>query len=380
MIDKSIFLGESKPRRKRDSSVTVIIVHHRGRKILQQCLESLFNSNYDNFKVILVDNGSEDSSMEYVNKLYHEKLELIRSEVNLGFVKGYNLALKKVNSKYVVLLNDDTVPDPNWLRFLVNASEKDPSIGACQPKLKSFTAPNYFEYNGACGGMLDIYGTPLCRGRIFDLAEEDKGQYDTSAEVFWASGAAMFLRTKTIRETGLLDEMFYAHMEEIDFSWRMRLLGYHALCVPQSVVYHVGGSTWAKRPLEEQLYLKHRNNLIVMLKNYATYNLVRFFIVRMFLDAGLLIYSLAKEDGRKAICVLKAYSWILQNFRLILASRRRVQKTRRVSDSRIISAMVRKSVAIQYYLLRRKFFSDLHGLPFGLGYFVNRNATPKYRK
>lgn len=380
MIDRDKSLRGQKElnlQMKEEPSVTIIIVHHRGREILQRCLESLFNSNYDNFNVILVDNGSEDGSAEYVGELYHGKLEVIRSKVNVGFVKGCNLALKKVDSKYVVLLNDDTVLDSNWLKFLVDASEKDPSIGACQPKLKSFTAPNYFEYNGACGGMLDTYGTPLCRGRIFDLAEEDKGQYDRIAEVFWASGAAMFLRTKAIQETGLLDEMFYAHMEEIDLSWRMRLLGHNVLCVPQSVVYHVGGSTWASRPLQEQLYLKHRNNLIVMLKNYAIDNLIRFFIVRMFLDIGLLIYSLAKEDGKKSICILRAYSWILRNFRLVLAARRHVQKIRRVSDNEIILAMVRKSVAIQYYLLGQKLFSDLHGLPLGLD--QSRNIAQKSR-
>ena len=378
VTDRNISLEETNPR-KEDPLVTVIVVHHRGHEILQRCLESLFNSNYDNFKVILVDNGSEDGSVEYVEKLYHEKLEVIRSEVNLGFAKGYNLVLGKVNSKYVVLLNDDTVLDSNWLKFLVQASEKNPSIGSCQPKLKSFTTSNYFEYNGACGGMLDIYGTPLCRGRIFDFAEEDKGQYDTTAEVFWASGAAMFLRTKVLRETGLLDEMLYAHMEEIDLSWRMRLLGYHVLCVPQSVVYHVGGSTWANRPLQEQLYLKHRNNLIVMLKNYEIHNLIRFFTVRIFLDIGLLIYSLAKENGKKSICVLRAYSWILRNFQLVLAARRHVQNRRRVSDNKIISAMVKKSVAIQYYLLGRKFFSNLHDLPLGLDHYMSRNIAQKSR-
>lgn len=380
MIDRNIPLREPSLQIKEAPSVTVIIVHHRGREILQRCLESLFNSNYENFKVVLVDNGSEDGSVEYVDKLYHGKLEIIRSEVNLGFAKGCNLALKKVNSEYVVLLNDDTAPDSNWLRYLVGASEKSPSIGACQPKLKSLTTPNYFEYSGACGGMLDVYGTPFCRGRIFEFVEEDKGQYDTIAEVFWSSGAAMFLRTKAIWETGLLDEMLYAHMEEIDLSWRMRLLGYDVICVPQSVVYHVGGSTWASRPLEEQLYLKHRNNLIVMIKNYATHNLIRFFIERLFLDAGLLIYSLAKGDGKKTTCVLRAYSWMLQNFRLILASRRHIQKNRRVSDSKIISAMTKKSVAIQYYLLQRKFFSTLHGLPLGLDHFMNRNTARKHEE
>lgn len=343
-------------------SVTVIVVHNRGREILIQCIGSLFRSNYDNFHVVLVDNGSKDGSVQYIEKIYNMRLEVIRSKQNLGFTRGYNMALKGVRSKYTVLLNDDTVVDPDWLKFLVNVSEKHPSIGACQPKLKSFTDKKFFEYNGACGGMLDVYGTPFCRGRIFDLAEEDKGQYDSSMEVFWASGAAMFLNTKAVQETGLLDETFYAHMEEIDLSWRMHLLGYHIICVPQSVVYHVGGSTWAYRPPEEQMYLKHRNNLMLMLKNYSTCSIMRFFIIRMFLDAGLMTYALSKKDAKNTGCILRAYTWTLQNFKLILASRRCIQKSRRVSDKKIISTMLKGSVAIQYYLLKRRFFSDLGSL------------------
>lgn len=346
-------------------SVSVIIVHHRGRKILRRCLDSLFNTIYDNFRVVLVDNGSRDGSVNTVKTTHGDRLKVIRSEVNLGFVGGNNLALRQVRSKYVVLLNDDTVVDPDWLRYLVEAAEYDTSIGACQPKLLSLADPRYFEYNGCVGGMLDIYGIPLCRGRVFNIIEEDRGQYDTPTEVFWAGGAAIFIRRKALNEAGLLDQMFYAHMEEIDFCWRMRLLGYKVTSVPKSVVYHLGGGT----PLGGIFYLKHRNNLIVMLKNFSTSNLLRYFPVRLVFDLFSLLFFL-RTDKARSVCICKAYSWLLRNLREVFSSRYSVQKKRKVSDSKIIKAMIRRSVAIQYYILGRKFFSQLQGLPYELKNYI----------
>ena len=217
------------PKGREEPSVCVIIVHYKGSDMLKRCLESLFNTNYQNFHVILVNNGSDDDLHKYVAGFYERKVKLIKSDNNLGFAAGSNLALRQVRADYVVLLNDDVIVDPNWLAELVYEAERDHTIGACQPKLRSLREPQFFEYNGACGGMLDIYGVPLTRGRIFDLAEVDNGQYDKPVEIFWASGAALFLRESVIREVGFLDEMFYAHMEEIDFCWRIRLAGYKVL-------------------------------------------------------------------------------------------------------------------------------------------------------
>ena len=335
--------------------VTVIIVHYNGIERLDNCLSSLFNSQYDNLQVVLVDNGSKDNSVDFVKKIYHGRLKIIRSEANLGFVGGNNLALRQVKSKYVVLLNDDTVVVPDWLSYLVDVAEGDSSIGACQPKLLSLTAPRYFEYNGCAGGMLDVYGVPLCRGRIFDVIEEDKGQYDITAEIFWAGGAAFFIRRQVLDEAGLLDENFFAHMEEIDLCWRIRLLGYKILSVPNSIVYHVGNSTF----LPEKFYLKHRNNLIMLLKNYSTFNLLRFFTMRMALDTMSFIYFLTKKDRNRSFCIPKAYPWLLKNPGKVYQSRRRVQKLRKVPDKEIIKKLIKKSVAIQHYIMKRKYFSQI---------------------
>ena len=338
-------------------SVSIIIVHHRGLEILRKCLESLFNTEYGGFQVILVDNDSDDGSVEFIRGINRARLKIIRNEVNLGFVAGNNLALKNVKSKYVALLNNDTKVDPNWLSYLVEVMESDPSIGACQPKLLSLRDPRFFEYNGCAGGMLDVFGVPFCRGRVFDVIEEDRGQYDTTAEVFWAGGAAILIRQQALREAGLLDEIFYAHMEEIDLCWRIRLLGYKVVCVPRSIVYHLGGGT----QLPEKFYLKHRNNLIMMLKNYSPLTLLHFFFGRMVLDVMSFIYFLFKGDGSRCFCIYKAYVWLLVNFKKVYRSRCRVQKRRRVLDKDIVGIMVKKSVAIQHYLMKRRFFSELYG-------------------
>lgn len=346
--------------------MSIIIVHRREPKILRTCLESLLNTEYNGFQVILVDNGSTDGSVEFIRRIKRDRVKIIRSEANLGFVGGNNLALKHVESEYVVLLNNDTKVEPDWLECLVEIMESDPSIGACQPKLLSLRDPRFFEYNGCAGGMLDVFGVPFCRGRVFDVIEEDRGQYDTTAEVFWAGGAAILIRRQALREAGVLDELFYAHMEEIDLCWRIRLLGYKVVCVPRSIVYHLGGAT----QLSEKFYLKHRNNLIMMLKNYSSPNVFRFFFGRMILDIISFVYFLTTGDSHRSFSVLKAYVWLVKNFKKVCVSRCFVQKRRKLSDKGIAKMMVKKSIAIQHYLMKRKSFEDIYGLPLSLTHYV----------
>jgi GT2 family glycosyltransferase len=338
-------------------SVCVIVVHYEGLKMLENCLESLSKTDYGNFQVILVDNGSKDDLQRLTTGARDFDLEVIRSNVNLGVVSGKNLALRQVKTDYAVLLDDDTVVQPNWLGELVHEAEKDTRIGACQPKLLSLRNPKFFEYNGACGGMLDVYGVPLTRGRIFDLAEEDSGQYNIPVEIFWASGAALFLRTSVVREVGLQDETFGAQMEEIDLCWRIRLGGYKVVSVPSSVVYHRGGEA----TLSEKFYLKNRNNLITIIKNYSGRNLVHFLPLRIVQDSFSFIYYLIKKERARSMPIIRAYICLLRNLHVVLLCRHISQRIRRVGDKEIIDAMVRKSVAIQHYILGRKYFSQLSG-------------------
>jgi len=363
-------LSKMMPEKACSPSVCVIVVHYKGLEMLEKCLESLFNTDYGNFEVILVDNGSDDDLHELIAKAHGHRLEVIRSNVNLGVVSGRNLALRQVRTDYAVLLDDDAVVESDWLIELIHEAEKDTKIGACQPKLMSLMNPKFFEYNGACGGMLDVYGVPLTRGRIFDLAEEDSGQYNKPVEIFWASGAALFLRTSVVRTVGLQDETFWAQMEEIDLCWRIRLGGYKVMSVPSSIVYHLGAGAM----LPDKFYLKNRNNLIMIIKNYSGRNLVRFLPLRMIQDSFSFIYYLIKKERARSMPIIRAYAWLLKNFHLALSRRHDSQRTRRIGDKKIIDAMVRKSVAIQHYILGRKYFSQLNGLPLEMENYTNRDC------
>ncbi|HEX9429458.1 MAG TPA: glycosyltransferase family 2 protein, partial [Candidatus Bathyarchaeia archaeon] len=344
--------------RRLSPHVSVIIVHVRGFEPLTNTLKSVLNSSYDNLEVILVDNGSTDGSIGLVHRSFGDRIRILRTAGNVGFVKGCNYALERVQADYVVLLNDDTVVEPDWLNQLVEVAESDSSIAACQPKLKMLKSPDYFEYNGACGGMIDLCGIPFTRGRLFDRAEEDFGQYDKKVEVFWASGAAMFLRYRAAREVGYLDDLFYFHMEEIDLSWRLRMRGYKVVSVPSSVVYHLGGAT----PVPRTSFLKHRNNLLMLAKNYSWQSLAVFLPIRLFMDAGYLAYLSLKGRYKFGLDAFASYAWILRSMKKVIQARRASQKIRVAPDKAIRSSMAKPSVAFQYYILGRHAFSQLSGL------------------
>jgi GT2 family glycosyltransferase len=347
-----------------------VIVHFRGFDPLYNALRSVFESEYENLEVVLVDNGSADGSIQRAEKAFEGKLKILRTSQNLGFVRGCNFALKRIASVYAVLLNDDTVVDPKWLTRLVQEAESDSSIAACQPKLRMLSNPGFFEYNGACGGMLDRCGVPFTRGRLFDRTEEDFGQYDKTVDVFWASGAAMFLRLKAVEEVGYLDDLFHFHMEEVDLSWRLRMRGYRVVSVPSSVVYHLGGAT----PLSRTSFLKHRNNLLTLVKNYSLPSLARFFPIRILYDLMSLIYLAAKGKPRFGTDALRSYLWMILNLRQVIGVRRASQSIRTVSDKTIRSSMARPDIAFQYYLMRRHSFSQLRGLPLPTDSYLNQDA------
>lgn len=215
-------------------------------------------------EVIVADNASSDDSLDFLREHY-PTLRVIVLDRNYGFAGGYNEALKQVQSDYYVLLNSDVEVAPGWIEPILRLMESDPLIGACQPKIKMYADRDSFEYAGAAGGWLDSLGYPFARGRIFDVCETDTGQYDQSVPVFWASGAALFIRSRLWHELGGLEGFFFAHQEEIDLCWRMQLAGYKVYCCPESVVYHVGGGTMPKGN-ERKVFLNFRNNLIMMAK------------------------------------------------------------------------------------------------------------------
>jgi GT2 family glycosyltransferase len=245
--------------------VAIVILNWNGRKYLEQFLPAVLATDYPNFEVIIADNESTDDSIQFLRKNF-AGVRLIRFDKNHGFAKGYNLALKQVEADYYVILNSDVEVPGSWLTPMVDLLEKDRTIAACQPKLRSYHERKLFEYAGGAGGWLDKYGYPFAKGRIFDVFEEDHGQYDQTEPIFWASGAALFIRAGIFHEMKGFDEYFFAHQEEIDLCWRIQLAGYKIYSCPASVVYHVGGGT-LPRGNSLKTYLNFRNNRIMLSKN-----------------------------------------------------------------------------------------------------------------
>ena len=285
--------------------VSVVILNWNGVGMLQKFLPKVVEYSVNQgVEVCVADNASTDESVSYLQTNF-PNVRLILLDKNYGFAEGYNRALQQVEAEYVVLLNSDVEVTPHWLEPLVEYMDAHPEVAACQPKIRSERNKEYFEYAGAAGGYLDKYGYPFCRGRIFDVVEKDEGQYDTVSSVFWATGAALFIRLKDYWEAGGLDGRFFAHMEEIDLCWRLRSRGRGIVCIPQSVVYHVGAAT-LKKENPRKTFLNFRNNLLMLYKNLPEKDLKRVMFVRGLLDWVATFVFLLKGDGKNARAVWQA--------------------------------------------------------------------------
>ena len=295
--------------------VAIVILNWNGKGMLQRFLPSVLQySNPDDATVYVADNGSTDGSVGMLHREFPD-IRVIGFDRNYGFAEGYNKALERVKEEYVVLLNSDVEVSEAWLEPLITYMDAHPEVAACQPKVRSWHDKGRFEYAGASGGFLDIYGYPFCRGRIMHVVEKDNGQYDTIAPVFWATGAALFIRLDDYLHNGGLDGRFFAHMEEIDLCWRLRARGRGVVCVPQSVVYHVGGAT-LKKESSGKTFLNFRNNLVMLYKNLPEKDLARVMRVRMFLDNLAALFFFLKGQFSNAGAVFKAR----QEFRAIRKS------------------------------------------------------------
>lgn len=260
----------------------VVILNWNGRLFLEAFLPTIIDTSGSAAEVIIADNNSSDDSISFLKKNFPE-IRIIHNGGNYGYAGGYNRALKQIDADYFVLLNSDIEVTENWIEPVISLMESDPLIAACQPKILSFKNRDAFEYAGAAGGFIDRYGYPFCRGRLFQSIEKDEGQYNEVAEIFWASGACMFVRAKYFHEVGGLDEDFFAHMEEIDICWRLKHLGYKIMYCPYSTVYHVGGGSLDKSS-PKKTYLNIRNNNTMLYKNLPPAQLFPVFISRFFLD------------------------------------------------------------------------------------------------
>ena len=284
----------------------VIILNWNGADMMRRFLPEVVRSTpAEEADVIVADNGSTDNSLQVLAEEF-PSVKVIVLDKNYGFAEGYNRALASVEHEYAVLLNSDVATSDGWLDALNAEMRDNADVAACQPKILSAERRNMFEYAGACGGYLDRHGYPYCRGRIFGSVEEDRGQYDTPADVAWASGAALMVRRKEYLAAGGLDGAFFAHMEEIDLCWRLRLRGFRVRVVPASKVYHLGGGSLpAGNP--RKTYLNFRNNLLMLYKNLPHKGRRKALIVRRLLDTIAWAKSVATLQWGDAVAILRAH-------------------------------------------------------------------------
>ena len=338
--------------------VAVVILNYNGERYLEQFLPTVMaNCDPEMVEIVVADNASTDYSLDLMHDCFPD-IRVIENGSNDGFSTGYNLALKQVEAQYYVLLNSDIEVTPNWIEPIIALMDADPQIAACQPKIRSYYHPEEFEYAGACGGFIDKYGYPFCRGRVFQHLEEDKGQYDTPMEVFWATGACMFVRADLYHQIGGLDDSFFAHMEEIDLCWRLKNAGYKVYCCPQSVVYHIGGGTLPKNS-PRKTYLNFRNNLSVLVKNLPRGHVSRIILYRIFLDWVAAFKFLFERCPKDFWMVFKAH-W---DFYKRLKS---LREKRRMTTQRKVSCIYQENIVFGSMVRGRKRFSELKETDFSV--------------
>lgn len=321
---------------------------------MEQFLPSVFATQYSNFEIVVADNGSTDDSIAFLQTNY-PTIRLITFIENFGFAKGYNEALKQVDSEYYVLLNSDVEVTNNWLQPMVTLLDNNPNIAACQPKLLSYKDKKIFEYAGAAGGWLDKYGYPFAKGRVFDICEEDKGQYDQQEPIFWASGASLFIRSSVFYAMKGFDEYFFAHQEEIDLCWRIQLAGHSIYSCPSSVVYHVGGGTLPKGN-SLKTYLNFRNNRIMLSKNLPFAKKIWVVPVRNLLDALSAWKGLLSGDGGYFIAILRAHIafykwWLLYQKKSIFPASRNSK----------LRGLLNKNMVWEHFAKKKKTFAEIVG-------------------
>jgi len=335
--------------------ISVVILNWNGLAMLQKFLPKVVEySQGEGVEVCVADNGSTDASRAWVSDAY-PNVRLIVLDKNYGFADGYNKALQQVEAEYVVLLNSDVEVTPHWLESMTSYMDAHPEVAACQPKIRAERSREYFEYAGASGGYIDKYGYPFCRGRIFQVVEKDVGQYDTVVPILWATGASLFIRLKDYREVGGLDGRFFAHMEEIDLCWRLRSRGRVIVCIPQSVVYHVGAAT-LKKENPRKTFLNFRNNLLMLYKNLPEKELKKVLFVRGLLDWLAAFVFLLKGDGKNAKAVIQArkeFKRIRADFEVSRAEN--LEK----ATSASIPEKVDYSILWKFYFCRKQLFCRL---------------------
>ena len=336
-------------------STAIVILNWNGEKYLQEFLPVLIeNTRLPEAEIIVADNASTDNSISILK----EKFPTVRTIVldkNYGFAGGYNKALAQIEAEYYVLLNSDIEVTPNWLEPMISYLNVHKDVAACQPKILSYYQRTHFEHAGAAGGYIDRFGFPFCRGRVLGIAEEDKGQYDTIADVFWTTGACLVVRSEIYRKAGGLDDEFFAHMEEIDFCWRLKSRGYRLVCVPESSVYHMGGGTLnVESP--HKTYLNFRNNLLMLYKNLPDKLLKETLFWRSLFDYAAAFQLFVTGKPRNARSVLQARR-DFKTMKLNFTEKRKENILYSTTDNQ--QNIFQRSIVFEYYLKGKKTYNAL---------------------
>ncbi len=332
--------------------ISVVILNYNGKSWLDKFLKIAIDKSPE-AEVIVIDNASTDDSIVYLKNNFPQ-VRLIQNERNSGFAGGYNEGLKHIESDYYILLNSDIEITDNWIMPVINSIEADPLIVAGQPKILAYNQKNKFEHAGAAGGFIDKLGYPFCRGRIFTETEVDHGQYDTTKNVFWATGACLFIKAEKYWEIGGLDDAYFAHMEEIDLCWRLQNKGYKIICEPSSKVFHVGGGTLDYRN-PRKTYLNFRNSLYTIHKNKKG---PIFFIIfqRLLLDGVAGVKFLVSGDYKHIVSIVKAHFHYYGHLKVLNKQRKQIIK----KDFTSLNGVFKGSIVYQYFIKKVKAFSKLN--------------------
>lgn len=304
------------------SKIAIVILNWNGEKLLEQFLPSVQKHSGDT-PIYVADNASTDKSIDFI-KEYYPTIKVIKNTVNGGFAKGYNDALKYIEADIYCLLNSDVEVTENWLEPIINAFSKTEEIAIIQPKILDFKNKAYFEYAGAAGGFIDQLGYPFCRGRIFQALEKDKGQYDDSKEIFWATGACMFIKSNVFEELNGFDEDYFAHQEEVDLCWRAKNQGHKVYYVGASKVYHLGGSTLSNMN-PKKTFLNFRNSLYSITKNLPRKKAFPIILIRLLLDGIAGFRFIYQGKFKHCFAIMKAHFSFYRNFRKIFKKREKAK-------------------------------------------------------
>lgn len=335
--------------------VSVALLNYNGRGHLETFLPSVCEySNLPDVELCLIDNFSTDDSIDFVVKNYPQ-IRIIQLDKNYGFAGGYNRGLEQIEATYYVLLNTDVEVTKNWLQPMIDFLDQNMDVVACQPKILSYLDKTKFEHAGAAGGFIDLYGYPFCRGRVFSDLETDNGQYNSMIDVFWATGACLFIRSNAYFEAGGLDDDFFAHMEEIDLCWRLKSRGKRIICLPQSKVYHLGGGT-LNTENSHKTYLNFRNNLLMLYKNIPSFRFRKVFFMRWLLDNIAAFKMMLSGEYPNAKAVYQARS-DFKKMKKSFKKKRKENMEKTVSYD--LQEMYFRSLVLSYYIRKKNTYQKL---------------------